>query len=263
MKRLYQIMLCLLLLAALIAGLYFFHFNKPEPRAKEAILRDLIRSRATGLGEASLLEELEKADEEAARRWQEILTCWDASGNDMALNQDVLPDGLEDSEQLCLIVLGFQLNSDGSMREELVGRLKTALNCAEKYPNCRILCTGGGTASQNSAMTEADAMAGWLEENGVQPDRIIVENKSLTTTQNAIFSYGILTENYPEITKTALVSSDYHIPWATILFQTQFILGERPLRVVSNAVYPTNQTINDISLIRYQMNGILEIAGLY
>lgn len=262
MKKIYRILICIFLLAAVIAGLWFFNPRKTEPRAKEAILRDLIRSRATGLGEDALLKELEKADEEAARKWQEILTCWDASGNDMALNQNVLPDGLEDSEQLCLIVLGFQLNPDGTMREELVGRLKTALNCAEKYPNCRILCTGGGTASQNSTMTEADAMAGWLEENGVQPDRIIVENKSLTTTQNAIFSYGILTENHPEITQIALVSSDYHIPWAAILFQTQFILEERPLRVVSNAVYPTNQTINDLSLIRYQMNGILEIAGL-
>ena len=96
-------------------------------------------------------------------------------------------------------------------------------------------------------MTEADAMAGWLEEQGIQSDRIIVENKSLTTAQNAIYSFDILSEKYPEVSQIALVSSDYHIPWAVILFETRFILGESPLRVVSNAVYPTEQIINSIS----------------
>ena len=262
MKKAYRPVLCLLFLAAVIAGIWVLIPHKAEPRPAKEIIRDLIRSHAAGLGEEALLKELEQADEQAANKWQEILACWDASGNDMALNQNVLPDGLEDGDTLCLIVLGYQLNPDGTMREELIGRLKTALNCAEKYPNCYILCTGGGTAARNYAMTEADAMAGWLKEQGIQPDRIIVENKSLTTTQNAIFSFDILSEKYPEVSQIALVSSDYHIPWAVILFETQFILGESPLRVVSNAVYPTEQIINPISLVRYQMNGILEIAGL-
>ena len=262
MKKAYSPVLCLLFLAAVIAGIWVLIPHKAEPRPAKEIIRDLIRSHAAGLGEEALLKELEQADEQAANKWQEILACWDASGNDMALNQNVLPDGLEDGDTLCLIVLGYQLNPDGTMREELIGRLKTALNCAEKYPNCYILCTGGGTAARNSAMTEADAMAGWLEEQGIQSDRIIVENKSLTTTQNAIFSFDILSEKYPEVSQIALVSSDYHIPWAVILFETRFILGESPLRVVSNAVYPTEQILNSISLVRYQMNGILEIAGL-
>lgn len=149
------------------------------------------------------------------------------------------------------------------MEEELLGRLKTALNCAQKYPNCRILCTGGGTASQNPEMTEADAMAQWLIAHGIGSERIIVENQSLTTTQNAIFSHRMLMEEYPEITRTAIISSDYHIPWASILIKTQFILNGGSLEVISNAAYPTKHRINAASLMRYQMNGILEIAGLY
>ena len=262
MKKPFQILFAIMLLAFALLVLIRPGSEKNASRNTNEILRDLVRSHPVGLEEDALLKELRQTDEAAAEQWQRILSCWDASGNDMMLNQNVLPDGLVDSNQLCLIVLGYQLKPDGSMEAELIGRLETALNCAEKYPDCWILCTGGGTASQNPDVTEADAMAGWLTEHGIAPERMIVENQSLTTTQNAIFSHRILTEKYPEITKIALVSSDYHIPWASILFDTQFILGGDGLELISNAVYPTNQKINSASLVRYQMNGILEIAGL-
>lgn len=261
MKKPFQILFSLLLLVLLFGVLIRPVTKKAAPRDTNEILRELVRPHAMGLNEESLLRELQEADERAAAQWQEILIRWEASGNDMVLNQNILPDGLPGDDSLCLIVLGYQLKPDGTMQEELLGRLKTALSCAEKYPNCRILCTGGGTASQNPDTTEADAMAKWLMDNGIASERIIVENQSLTTTQNAIFSHRILQQEYPEITDIALVSSDYHIPWASILFDTQFILGGDALRVVSNAVYPTGQIINAASLMRYQMNGILEIIG--
>lgn len=72
---------------------------------------------------------------------------------------DVLPDGLPDTDELCIVVLGFQLNPDGSMRDELINRLNVALRSAEKYPNAYIVCTGGGTASGNASATEAGEMA--------------------------------------------------------------------------------------------------------
>lgn len=52
---------------------------------------------------------------------------------------DVLPDGLPDTDELCIVVLGFQLNPDGSMRDELINRLNVALRSAEKYPNAYIV----------------------------------------------------------------------------------------------------------------------------
>lgn len=263
MKRPFKILFAVSLLALLLFVLIRPNVRKPEPRDKTEILRELVRCHAVGLGEEGLLSELQEADGASAAQWREILACWTACGNEMMLNQNVLPDGLPEDESLCLIVLGYQLKPDGSMEDELVGRLETALRCAEKYPSCRILCTGGGTASMNHQTTEADAMAGWLIDHGIARERIIVENQSLTTTQNAIFSHRILQAEYPEITKTAIISSDYHIPWAAILFETQFILDGGTVSVISNAVYPTNQKMSTVSLMRYQMNGILEIAGLY
>lgn len=211
---------------------------------------------------AELLEELEKADKDTACRWQEILDCWQGATNDMPLHFGSLPSGLNDSSALCLIVLGFQLNPDGSMQEELVGRLETALKSAKKYPQAYILCTGGGTASAAPEATEADVMAQWLIEHGIAEERIIVENRSFTTSQNAIFSYQILTRDYPEITDAAIISSDYHIPWGMVLFQAQFLLGDHPITVVSNAAYRTGRELSASTLLRYQLSGIKEIAGI-
>ena len=210
----------------------------------------------------TLLKELEEANRDAAKQWRGILDCWQQATTDMPVNYGSVPGDLENGEQLCLIVLGFQLNSDGSMQKELVNRLETALKSAKKYPDSYILCTGGGTASAALGVTEADVMAQWLAEHGVEKERIIVENQSLTTTQNAIFSYQILTEQYPQITEAAIISSDYHLPWAVILFQTQFILGEQPLTVVSNAACRAGEELSEKTLLRLQSNGILEIAGI-
>ena len=67
-------------------------------------------------------------------------------------------------------------------------------------------------------------MAEWLIQNGISEDRIIVEDNSLTTAQNAMFSIDILSEKYPQVTKLAIVSSDYHIATGNLLFGARSIL---------------------------------------
>ena len=128
------------------------------------------------------------------------------------------------------------------MREELIGRLEVAKSSAEKYPNALIVCTGGHTAYQDSEASEAGRMSEWLKENGISGDRIIVEDNSLTTAQNAMFSIDILSEKYPQVTKLAIVSSDYHIATGNLLFGARSILlaekaGEEKYEVISNAAY--------------------------
>ena len=52
---------------------------------------------------------------------------WDYVNTDMNVNVDVLPDGLPNDDSLCITVLGVALNDDGTMKDELVGRLQTDL----------------------------------------------------------------------------------------------------------------------------------------
>ena len=207
-----------------------------------------------------LLDDLKDMDEEAWEKWNEIMAFWSYTNNEMETDNASLPEGLEDTDQLCIIVLGFQLNPDGTMKEELIGRLETALACAKQYPNAYLLCTGGPTAQSNS-VSEAAAMGAWLMENGIPEERILLEERSLTTTENAQYCCELLRNNYPEVTSIALVSSDYHIPWAAVLFQTQCILAEDAARVVANAALevPVHSAFH---LLNCQRGGILDIADI-
>lgn len=210
----------------------------------------------------ALLNELLLMDEDAGIRWGMVMDLWRFPELGRPLHYDVLPDGLPDTDALCIVVLGFQLNPDGTMKDELVERLKVALNSALKYPNAYIVCTGGGTAAQNTSSTEAGEMAAWLVEQGIDKSRIIIEDRSLTTAQNAIFTYEILTSEYPMVRSIALVSSDYHIATGELLFTSEAILrAESPddaaPAVISNAAW--DAPAGELSKA-FQAGGLQELA---
>ena len=211
----------------------------------------------------SLLKELRAVDTDAADRWTSIMTLWKTITTDLPLNYDVLPDGLPDTDELCIVALGFQLNPDGTMRDELIERLTVVKNSAEKYPNALIVCTGGGTAAENESATEAGKMAEWLIENGIAEDRVIVEDKSLTTAQNAIYTFDILTERYPQVKELVIVSSDYHIATGALLFEAESVLraekaGSETVHVVSNASWKApSGTLSNM----FQAGALIELSG--
>lgn len=211
----------------------------------------------------ALLEALYEADPVTGARWQSIMQIWMSEDLGQPLNYDVLPDGLPDTDELCIVVLGFQLNPDGSMREELVQRMTVALASANKYPHAYIVCTGGGTAAENESATEAGEMAKWLIAHGIEKSRVIVEDNSITTAQNAIFTYDILTSLYPSVKKLAIVSSDYHIATGDLLFRAEPILrtnvpGNEKLEVISNAAWKAPS--GSLSTM-FQAGALIELSG--
>ena len=211
-----------------------------------------------------LLYEMGTIDAAQSDAWRSIMNYWSYAHCNAALNLDVLPDGLPDDDSLCIVVLGYALASDGSMQKELIGRLKVTLASAEKYPNAYILCTGGGTASNNGSVTEGGQMASWLEKQGIDRSRIIVENKSLSTVQNALFSYKILREQYPEVQHLAIVTSDYHVSWGHVSFATEIsravCVNLDPYKdIVSNAAYSINLQRGNLST---EYNHIVQISGI-
>lgn len=190
---------------------------------------------------ALLTDELRARDTVLAGLWTDIIAYWDEL-NRSGIHPVRLPDGLPRDSSLCVIVLGYALKPDGEMRPELIGRLETALECARQYPDAYILCTGGPTASGCPEATEAERMGDWLVQNGLERDRLFIENRSLTTVQNAQYSAEILYSELPQVRSVAIVSSDYHIPWAQVLFEAVFLknaaLHDKPaLHAVSNAAY--------------------------
>ena len=102
-----------------------------------------------------LVEKLKALNSTKGEEWEKIMEYWDYVNTDMNVNVDGLPN----DDSLCITVLGVALNDDGTMKDELVGRLQTALASAQKYPNAYVAVTGGGTAKNNPNATEADKMA--------------------------------------------------------------------------------------------------------
>ena len=239
-----------------------------DPKAVEKIVEEIAVDHGTYGAEAkerigTLLKELSAIDGTAGKRWMKIVDLWTSPELGQPLHYDVLPDGLPDTDELCIVVLGFQLDPDGTMKEELIQRLTVALRSAEKYPKAYIVCTGGGTAAEDSSATEAGRMAGWLEAQGVSKDRIIVEDNSITTAQNALFTYDILTSLYPSVRKLAIVSSDYHIATGELLFKAEAILranapGNEKLEVISNAAWKAPS--GSLSAM-FQAGALIELFG--
>lgn len=91
-------------------------------------------------------------------------------------------------------------------------------------PNSYIVVTGGGTAANNPDVTEGGLMGEWLLAQGVQENRIIIENNAADTVGNAENTYAILNEQYPNVDSIVLVTSDYHVPRGCLLYNSKFIL---------------------------------------
>ena len=266
MRRNEQLAVLFLLVSALL--LTSGCGQKTAKRSTQEIVEEMVVDYGSYGDEAdrqikALLKEMKATDKDAAARWERIMALWKSSNTALTINYDEPTAGLPDTDELCFVVLGFQLNPDGSMRDELVARLTVALRCAQKYPNALIVCTGGGTAAEDETATEAGRMAAWLIENGIAAERVIVEDKSLTTAQNAIYTFDILAERYPQVRELVIVSSDYHIATGTLLFGAEAILrasgaGEEMVNVVSNAAWKApSGTLSTM----FQAGALIELAG--
>lgn len=88
-----------------------------------------------------LVEKLKALNSTKGEEWEKIMKYGDYVNTDMNVNVDGLP------------------NDDSTVKDELVGRLQTALASAQKYPNAYVAVTGGGTAKNNPNAIEADQMA--------------------------------------------------------------------------------------------------------
>lgn len=102
------------------------------------------------------------------------------------------------------LVLGAGLNGD-----QLSDRLKMRLDLAFdqlKDNNIPIIVSGG--QGPDELISEADAMFSYLIGRGIDPKRLIIENKSTSTQENIRFSNALMKRKDANV---VLFTSDYHM----------------------------------------------------
>lgn len=91
----------------------------------------------------------------------------------------------KDFSKPAIVILGYGLNPNGTMRAILRRRVLTGLTVAQFFPQSPIIVTGG---NPQNGKTEAGQMRNMLQLLGFPGNRIIVEDRANSTVQNAQFS---------------------------------------------------------------------------
>ena len=208
-----------------------------------------------------ITRQMKEIDRKQGAIWEKIMFDWSWINSDMPVYEDVLPDGLATDDSLCIVVMGYGLNEDGSIRPELEKRLTVALRSAVKYPEAWVLVTGGQTGAAEG-VTEAGQMAAWLQRNGIEKNRIIQEKQSYSTTANAVNSYKLLTKAYPQVSSIAVITSDYHIAESCAMFAVvsnyqSGYKGGKSLDLVANAVCDTGTTYDSLLVQAWGMSLVM------
>lgn len=90
-----------------------------------------------------------------------------------------------------LVILGHRLLDDGSISETLKKRLNRALTAVDQIkPD--VIIVSGGIANAIAGISEAQRMFQYLTEHGIPQEKIMLEEKSQSTAENAKYSAPIL-----------------------------------------------------------------------
>jgi uncharacterized SAM-binding protein YcdF (DUF218 family) len=88
---------------------------------------------------------------------------------------------------------------------------------AKRYPNARVIFSGGNGSLLSASNTEAQEAQKLLVELGVDPSRITLEDASRNTDENARFTANLLGPRPAQ--RFLLVTSAYHMPRSMGLFE--------------------------------------------
>jgi uncharacterized SAM-binding protein YcdF (DUF218 family) len=133
--------------------------------------------------------------------------AWDAARG--------MPDGI--------VVLGGSIDPEVSAAHGVAvvrgaaDRLIAAAALARRYPNARIIFTGGSPNLISKDVREADYAVQIFESLGVPKERVTIERRSRNTVENAEFSKAIAAPKSGE--RWLLVTSAYHMPRSVGVFR--------------------------------------------
>jgi uncharacterized SAM-binding protein YcdF (DUF218 family) len=144
-------------------------------------------------------------------------------------------------------------------------RVLDGVALARRHPEAKLALVGGGGLIGYS---EARATLGFVVDQGIAPARILLEEKSLSTRENAVYAKELLRPAPGEV--WVLVTSAYHMPrsmgaftaagWQVIPYPVDFSIDPRTdMRVSFNLVNGLNYSAlashEWVGLVGYRVMG--------
>lgn len=133
----------------------------------------------------------------------------------------VISDARKKNRDKCdyLLILGGNVIGADTPSPQLLERMKAAAVYLKENPDT-VAVPCGGCFREGQKKSEAQIIADYLTEQGIDEVRIILEDKSTTTYEN--FEFGtVIIEKHSEKplaeSRIAFLSSDYHIHRASII----------------------------------------------
>jgi len=148
-------------------------------------------------------------------------------------------------------------------------RMTAAATLARRFPNAKIVLSGGNANPFHPLSTEAEVERQFLEKLGVADERIVTEGRSRTTYENAAFTRPLIHPAPGE--RWLLVTSAYHMPRAMGVFRAQGLSLEaypvdwrtrgwadakRPFLTLSGGLGRLDTAVHEwVGLIGYRLTG--------
>ncbi len=107
-----------------------------------------------------------------------------------------------------VVVLGNRMNNDGSMTQLSQRRLQATMRFVSAF-NAEKIILSGGVANKRANRSEASAMYEYLVNNGIAEDKLICEDQSTTTEENAKYSVPIAAKL--GATEVTVITSNEHM----------------------------------------------------
>lgn len=152
-----------------------------------------------------------------------------------------------------IIVLGAQVRENGPS-VVLKYRLDAAIDYLNGNPDT--ICIVSGGQGYNEPMSEAEGMAVYLIENGIEKSRVILEDKSKNTVGNIKNSRLLMDASYDGV---GIVTNNFHVFRATQIAKAQGLEDVCGIAADSNMLYLPNNILRECcgilkDLIFYNMS---------
>ena len=144
-----------------------------------------------------------------------------------------------DSDLDYVIVLGAQVREDGP---SVV--LKYRLDAAIEYLNENLdtICIVSGGQGYNEPCSEAESMADYLIENGIEESRVILEDKSKNTVENIRNSKLLIKQANA---KVGIVTNNFHVFRAVKIAEKLGLENVCGIAAKSNTLYLPNNMLRE------------------